>query len=184
MARMKGSLNFKNKVLIQLIGELLPNGEYGWQAVATACQDRTKEEALRNSTDIKMCQIENLCNNMKRPMGWMGEDGDQIHQCIAIEKKIMKKTHSGLLGFSSDEGSIHSDRDTESTGRGGSQGGLYELIIDLEYNDKGNAIAASAPVNMLSAPPLLPPLHHSPHCSPKQFPMLPMTMRYNSRIRM
>jgi hypothetical protein len=29
--------------------------------------------------------------------------GDWIHRCMAIEKKIMKKTHSGMIGFSSDE---------------------------------------------------------------------------------
>jgi hypothetical protein len=50
---MKGSVNYKNKVLIQLISKILPNGEYGWQAVAMAYQERTKEEALHNCLDIK-----------------------------------------------------------------------------------------------------------------------------------
>ncbi len=36
MARRKGSVNYKNEVLIKVIGEILPNGEYGWQAVAIA----------------------------------------------------------------------------------------------------------------------------------------------------
>jgi hypothetical protein len=48
MARRKDLLIIRT-VLIQLIKELLPNGEYGWQAVAIAYQDRTKEEALRDS---------------------------------------------------------------------------------------------------------------------------------------
>jgi alkylation response protein AidB-like acyl-CoA dehydrogenase len=31
----------------------LPNGEYGWQAVAIAYQDETKEEASRDTIDLK-----------------------------------------------------------------------------------------------------------------------------------
>ncbi len=39
---------------------------------------------------------------MKKPTGRTGENNDRIHRCILIEKKIMKKTHSGILGLSSD----------------------------------------------------------------------------------
>jgi hypothetical protein len=46
----------------------------------------------------------------------------------------MKKTHSGLLGFTSEEGSVNSERETENTGRGGLEGGLTELTFDLEYH--------------------------------------------------
>jgi hypothetical protein len=49
----KGSVNYKNKILIQLISKILPNGEYGWQAVAMAYQERTKEEALHDCIDVK-----------------------------------------------------------------------------------------------------------------------------------
>jgi hypothetical protein len=49
----KGSANYKNEVLIQIIGELLPNSEYGWQAVAIAYHDQTMEEALCNLLDLK-----------------------------------------------------------------------------------------------------------------------------------
>ncbi len=69
MARRKGSVHYTNKVLIQLIIEILPNGEYGWQAVAMTYQERTKEEALRNCTDLKKHWINNLCNNMRKLMG-------------------------------------------------------------------------------------------------------------------
>ncbi len=34
MGRRKGAVNYKNNVLIKIVGEILPNGEYGWQAVA------------------------------------------------------------------------------------------------------------------------------------------------------
>jgi len=71
--------------------------------VAFACQSKAKEEALRNSNDLKKHWIRNLCNNTKKPTGRTGEKGDRIHRCIAIKKKIMDKTHSGMIGFSSEE---------------------------------------------------------------------------------
>jgi hypothetical protein len=88
-----------------------------------AYQERAKEEALRDCKDVKKHWIKKLCNNMKKPTGWTGEDGNQINWCMAIEKKIMRKTHSGMLGFALDEGSINSERETENTGRGGIGGG-------------------------------------------------------------
>ncbi len=46
MARKKGTVNYKNKVLIKIVDEILPNGEYGWQAVANTYQEDTKEETM------------------------------------------------------------------------------------------------------------------------------------------
>jgi hypothetical protein len=68
-----------------------------------------------------------------------------------------------LLGFTSEEeGSVYSERDTENTGRGGSEGGLTELTFDLEYDEEGNLNATPAPVDIGS----IPPLRHSPRTSP------------------
>jgi hypothetical protein len=41
--------------------------------------------------------MKNLCDGMKKVMGPTGENGNRVCQYIAIEKKIMKKTHSGFL---------------------------------------------------------------------------------------
>ncbi len=46
MARKKGAVNYKNEVLIKIVDKILPNGEYGWQAVAIAYQDASKEDAF------------------------------------------------------------------------------------------------------------------------------------------
>jgi hypothetical protein len=66
--------------------------------VALGYQEQLKEEILRNTADMKKHWIKVLCNGMKKPTGWMGEAGDRIHRCMAIEKKILKKTHSGMMG--------------------------------------------------------------------------------------
>jgi hypothetical protein len=88
MARTRGSVNYKNKVLIKIINELLPNGEVAWEAVCTAYFNQSKEKALRNTTDVRKHRIKNLCNNMQKPTGRMGKNGDRIHRCMLIEKKI------------------------------------------------------------------------------------------------
>jgi hypothetical protein len=38
MPRKKGAVNYKNKVLINIVEEILPNGDLGWEAVAIAYQ--------------------------------------------------------------------------------------------------------------------------------------------------
>jgi hypothetical protein len=131
MGRRKGAVNYKNEVLIKIVGDVLPNGEYGWQAVAIAYQDATKEETSRDTTDLKKHWIKNLCNNMKKPTGRTGENDDRVHRCMAIEKKIMKKTHSGILGLSSGSDTIPSEN--EGVGGGGSEGEDDQLLLLLMF---------------------------------------------------
>jgi hypothetical protein len=92
MPRKKGSVNYKNELLINIVADVLPNGEYGWQTIALAYQEQLKEEILHHSADMKKHWIKVLCNGMKKPMGWMREAGDRIHRCMASEKNIKKKT--------------------------------------------------------------------------------------------
>jgi hypothetical protein len=40
MPRKKGSVNYKNNLLISIIEEILPNSELGWEAIAIAYQGR------------------------------------------------------------------------------------------------------------------------------------------------
>jgi hypothetical protein len=70
---------------------------------------------------MKKHWIRTLCNGMKKPTGWTGEVGNRIHQCMGIEKKIMQKTHSGIMGFSSSE--------DESTTNGGGVAGDTENAL-------------------------------------------------------
>lgn len=46
MPRKKGSVNYKNDLLIDIVGKFLPNGEYGWQTVALAYQEMSKEDMV------------------------------------------------------------------------------------------------------------------------------------------
>jgi hypothetical protein len=99
MPRKKGSVNYKNELLINIVADVLPNDEYGWQTVALAYQEQSKEKILRNTADMKKHWIKVLCNGMKKPTGRTGEAVDQIHWCISIEKKILKKNTLGNDGI-------------------------------------------------------------------------------------
>ena len=112
MPRLKGAVNYKNDILINIILEILPNGEYGWQAVSFAYHEQSKKKDPRNTDDLKRHWIKTLCNGMKKPMGKSGGPNDRIHRCISIEKRILDKTHSGMLGLSSD------DKDNAPSGSG------------------------------------------------------------------
>jgi hypothetical protein len=92
-------VNYKNKLLINIMEDVLPNGEYGWQTIALAYQEQLKEDILRDSADMKKHWIKVLCNGMKKPTGRMGETGNQIHRCMAIEKRYKKNKfgNAGLL---------------------------------------------------------------------------------------
>jgi hypothetical protein len=43
MLQRKGSVNYKNDLLIDIVANILPSGEYGWQTVAIAYQEQSKE---------------------------------------------------------------------------------------------------------------------------------------------
>jgi hypothetical protein len=94
-----GAQNYKNDVLISIILEILPNGEYGWEAIAIAYQEQSREECKRDTDDLKRHWICNLCKGMKKPTGQPGAANDWVLWCIAIKQKILEKMHLGLLGI-------------------------------------------------------------------------------------
>jgi hypothetical protein len=101
--------------------------------VATAYQKISKEEALWDTNDIKKHWIKNLCNNMKKPTGATCENGDRVNRCMKIEKKIMQKTNSGLLGFSLEDENLNLSEagtardEDDSRGEEGEEEGDYLL---------------------------------------------------------
>ena len=114
--RATGARNYKKKELMRCVLHVLPNGEYGWEAVALAYQQASNEPTPRNTDDLKKYWINKLCNGMKKPIGRMGADAaDLIHKCIAIEKKILEKTHSGMIGLSPTSDRVQGGEDGNET---------------------------------------------------------------------
>jgi hypothetical protein len=130
MPQNKGAVNHKNDVLINIVEEILPNGELGWEALAIAYQAKSNEETQQDTTDVKKHWMKNLCNSMKKPTGWTGENGDRICRCIAIKKKIMRKTHSGFLGVLSDEDDVANNFPIGSADEGGLDDEIDDDVIE------------------------------------------------------
>jgi hypothetical protein len=62
MPRKKGSVKYNNELLVDIVADVLPNGEYDWQTIALAYQEQLKEEILRDTADMKKHWIKVLCN--------------------------------------------------------------------------------------------------------------------------
>ena len=103
MPRKTGARNYRNELLIEIVAQVLPNGEYAWQAVALAYQEQSKEESVRDTDDLKRHWVKNLCNNMKKPTGKPDRISERILRCIGIEREIMRKTHAGMMGIEESE---------------------------------------------------------------------------------
>ncbi len=113
-----GARNYKNDLLIQIVVQILPNGEYSWQAVAMAYQKQSKDGSICNTDDLKRHWTKNLCNAMKKPTGKPGEKNDWILHCIAIKSKIMKNTYAGMIGIDESE-------NEEEVADGGREGNVH-----------------------------------------------------------
>ena len=134
MPRRKGARNYKNKLLIRIIAQVLPNGELGWQAVATAYKEAAGEDTVQNSDNIKKHWIRNCCNGMKKPTGQPGGKNGSIHKCIGIEKLIMEKTNSRVYGLGDDSPSNSSLESDEGEGRCGRES--FDAAREDEDEDK------------------------------------------------
>jgi hypothetical protein len=94
----KRSVNYKNKLLMNIVADVLPNGKYGWQTVALAYQEQSKEEVLRNSTDMKKHWIKVLCNGMKKRRAGWGRLANRYTSAWQLKKNIKKPFgNDGLL---------------------------------------------------------------------------------------
>ena len=97
----------------------MPNGNEGWCLVALAYKEESGEENLRSEDDLKKNWSRKLCNTMKRPTGRMGADAkDHIKQCIVIERRILNKSSSRILGGSSEDEMNPSSSSSLSSGDG------------------------------------------------------------------
>ena len=65
---------------------------------------KSGEANLRSEDDLKRNWVRKLCNNMKKPTGRSGDgQTDRINRCIEIQRMILDKTSSGILGASSED---------------------------------------------------------------------------------
>ena len=149
--RRSGVPNYQNAILIRIVERLLPNGNEGWRLVALAYKEESGEENLRSEDDLKKNWVRKLCNNMKKPTGRMGADAkDRINQCIEIERRILNKSSSGILG-GSDEDELNPSSPSSSNNKDGE----FKLPKSSEEKEEEELRAT---VTTFTPPPPLPTL--------------------------
>jgi hypothetical protein len=149
--RQPGCPNYQNNILIRVVDRILPNGNEGWCLVALGYQKDSGEEILHSEDDLKKNLFCKLCNNMKKPTGKMGADTkDCINCCIVIERKILDKTSSGILGASSEEDVNPSLLSSLSVDEEYKEESDREVILGMEIQPQDFA--------SFSQPPALPPM--------------------------
>jgi hypothetical protein len=82
---------------MELVSEFLPNGHSLWKAVAVEYQRRSGESEERDPREMEKYWRFKMCNNYKKPTGGGGRKYELLLQCLAIARKIMKKSSATVL---------------------------------------------------------------------------------------
>ena len=152
--RRTGVPNYQNAILIRIVERLLPNGNEGWRLVALAYKEESGEENLRSEDDLKKNWVRKLCNNMKKPTGRMGADAkDRINQCIEIERRILNKSSSGILG-----GSDEDELNPSSSSSSDNEDGEYKQHESSEEEEEEELLATETTFTPPPPVPTLPPM--------------------------
>ncbi len=137
-------------------------GEYAWQAVATTYQAESGEIDPRDTSDLKKHWHKKvlLCNGGKKPTGKPGANTNRIFRCIAIERQILDKTSSGMMGASSleDENNI-SLTSSEGSEEGREDDDEVKDFVNRPESRAGDGLVGGVDGANFAAPlpPLLPP---------------------------
>ncbi len=86
--RPPGVVNYRNKILIDIVERLFPQGLEGWKEVALEYQRESMETILCRGEDVRNNWVKKLCKNMKKPTGKPGNLIDCHFYCLAIERCI------------------------------------------------------------------------------------------------
>ena len=53
-----GAKNYKNKILLDVVKEILPNGAFAWEQVAAMYKEKSGESELQDKEDVKRHWVE------------------------------------------------------------------------------------------------------------------------------
>ena len=99
MGRAAGAKNYKKKILLEVVQDILPNGSYAWEQVAVAYKEKSGESEVRDKADVKRHWVEKMCNKFKKPTGQSGNAEDFILKCQRVQDLIHKKAEATLMGI-------------------------------------------------------------------------------------
>jgi hypothetical protein len=84
MGRVAGTKNYKKEVLLAIVSEILLNGIYLWDQVASVYKEESGEKDLCDRDDIKRHWTEKMCTKFKKPAGQNGASNEFILHCHRV----------------------------------------------------------------------------------------------------
>ena len=86
---MPRNCKYKREILAEVVNEVLPRGQLGWQRVAVNYKLRAKESEERDLKKLKRFWRYKCCNNYKKVTGSAGNPSeDFVARCILIHERI------------------------------------------------------------------------------------------------
>ena len=113
----------------------------------------------QDTSDLKKHWHKVLCNGGKKPTGKPGANTDRIFRCIAIERQILDKTSSGMMGASSLEDENNISLTSSEGSEEGEDDDEVEDFVNHPESRAGDDLVGGVDVADFAAPlpPLLPP---------------------------
>jgi hypothetical protein len=134
MPRVKGKVNYKKEVLLQVVREVLPSGALGWEEVTRIYQERSSEEERRNGDDVKRHWQEKCCNKFQKPTGATGAQNDFIYRAQEVQRQIMKNNQMSIM---STDNSSEDEEEVNAQKVGSDEEWFPAEDGDIEGDDRG-----------------------------------------------
>jgi hypothetical protein len=99
MGHAAGAKNYKKKLLLDIVKDILPNGSYAWEQVAMAYKEKSGQSEVQDKGDVKCHWVEKMCNKFKKPTGKLGDTEDFILKCQRVQDLIHKKAEATLMSI-------------------------------------------------------------------------------------
>ena len=163
-AIMPRNTKYRRDILADIVGEVLPRGQLGWQRVAAIYRERTNESEERDVEKLKKYWRYKCCNNYKKVTGSAGNPSEDIvARCNLIHERILRQGNSVALGltepdeddddddFEDDDGYFANSRDGDVGGEDDVENGDDRMANptiatneDVAYDDLAEELAATS----------------------------------------
>jgi hypothetical protein len=124
--RKTGFPNYKNDIVLNVIGDILPIGMEAWKIVADRYKTASGEVKLREYGDVKRHFYENLCDKGRKPTG-SAAPKPESQKALEIYRRILQRENAAAIGADEQESE---DEGSEDDSEGSNEGN------DTEFNSQ------------------------------------------------
>jgi hypothetical protein len=141
--RVPGIPNYKAKLVVDAVREVLPVGTEGWKATAVTYQVFSKETVLRAPDDLKSYFMSKCCNYGRKPTG-KSAPSELVKKGLQVWGMILKKEARVTLGVgssdseggSSDNGSVGDSDDADADAEDDGLQFVEQEVVDVDVAEE------------------------------------------------